>query len=395
MDLTALSAPTFHVISCDSAFQSLCETYLREKPALLFLDTEFTRRTTYWPTLELIQFMTEGSDVYILDCQNLTQWESFSALLLSDDITKVLHSARQDLEGLWKLMNVLPTVVFDTQIAASFLGLGPSVGLSDLASMLFDVTVDKSEQFSQWDKRPLRPEQLHYAAQDVALLKAVYMHMHHHLEVQNRLPWVLETGEVSFNIETLVQDPKLAWLRLKNHIANEHVLYYVIYFASLREQLAQAYNLTRGLVITDTDLIKWCEQLTRLCQDTPDLQDKLTQFIHNDIQLKEIFHFSFISLSLKTIQILSKRKLKTYQTLLKQGPQPQLTHKQQMQLSAVKGEIGKIASKLLIPMHYLAPNALLESYIRLPSSQHPLRQGFRQEILKEVLEPLELSENNT
>ena len=83
---------------------------------------------------------------------------------------KVIHAARQDLEAFYLTTKRVISPVFDTQIAAGCIGLKPQIGYAELVQTLLDVTLPKGQTRTDWSKRPLSPEQLEYAADDVCYL---------------------------------------------------------------------------------------------------------------------------------------------------------------------------------------------------------------------------------
>ncbi|MBD3669210.1 MAG: ribonuclease D, partial [Gammaproteobacteria bacterium] len=153
----------------------------------LTLDTEFIREETYYPQLCLIQI---GNDDVIacVDPIALDDLSPLLDLLYRDDITKVLHAARQDMEIFHKLRGHPPGNLFDTQIAATLLGQGDQIGYGNLVKAMLDVELDKAHSRTDWSKRPLSPEQLEYAADDVRYLRDIYKQQLTQLKQMNRLP---------------------------------------------------------------------------------------------------------------------------------------------------------------------------------------------------------------
>ena len=80
--------------------------------------------------------------------------------MADEDVVKVFHAARQDLEIFWKLAGVLPTPLFDTQVAAMVCGYGEQVSYSELVQSICHVGIDKSSRFTDWARRPLAEAQI-------------------------------------------------------------------------------------------------------------------------------------------------------------------------------------------------------------------------------------------
>lgn len=160
------------------------------------IDTEFTRETTYYPILSIIQIAVKNSqkkkESFIIDCLVGLDLSEFFAVISDPKITKILHSSAQDLQIFYHKSKQLPQGVIDTQVMANFCGLGFSVGYSNLVEKLFSQTLDKKEQRSDWQRRPLNQKQIEYALLDVLFLEEIYDQFYEDLVRQNRLEWCLE-----------------------------------------------------------------------------------------------------------------------------------------------------------------------------------------------------------
>jgi ribonuclease D len=182
----------------------------------LALDTEFIRERTYYPRLCLIQIATPDAIACIdplaeLDLQPLLN------VLYEPKITKVLHAAQQDLEIFFHLRNSVPSPVFDTQIAATILGQGDQVGYAALAQNLLGVSLDKSQVRTDWSRRPLSPEQLSYAADDVRYLREIYRLQQDQLHARQRLDWLAEDFAKLVDPAQYRPAPQQIWQRVKGH----------------------------------------------------------------------------------------------------------------------------------------------------------------------------------
>jgi len=132
------------------------------------LDTEFLRERTYRAELCLIQIATPSEAVGI-DPLELDDLGALAGVLSSPSTLKVMHAARQDLEVLWPI--AAPTrPVFDTQIAASLIGLPAQVGYADAVRRLLGKALAKSHTRTDWSRRPLSAAQIEYALDDVRYL---------------------------------------------------------------------------------------------------------------------------------------------------------------------------------------------------------------------------------
>ena len=155
----------------------------------LGVDTEFMRERTYFAQLCLVQISTRG-EIWCADPLSGHSQDKFWNELLSHDW--VLHSARQDIEVIYQAAGTMPASIFDTQVAAGLLGYPAQMGYAGLVKELFDVEIHKSHTRADWSKRPLRPEYLDYAAEDVEYLLPACDLLKEKLDQKGRLAWVRE-----------------------------------------------------------------------------------------------------------------------------------------------------------------------------------------------------------
>ncbi|KEA64066.1 Ribonuclease D [Marinobacterium lacunae] len=158
---------------------------------MVVLDTEFMRVDTFYPRPGLIQLADEY-DCYLIDPLSIEDFSAFVELMADDRVLKVVHAGSEDLELFLNSYGVLPEPLFDTQIAAAFAGWGFSMGLQRLVDHALGVQIGKAETTSDWLRRPLTPEQEHYAALDVAYLPAIALELQAQLKQMQRLDWVIE-----------------------------------------------------------------------------------------------------------------------------------------------------------------------------------------------------------
>jgi ribonuclease D len=132
------------------------------------LDTEFLRERTYHARLCLVQ-LAAPDEALCVDPLALAALAPLAALLAAPGTIKVMHASRQDLEVLYPLAG-LTRPVFDTQIAAALAGFPAQVGYAELARRLLGRELAKSHTRTDWSRRPLSPEQIEYALDDVRYL---------------------------------------------------------------------------------------------------------------------------------------------------------------------------------------------------------------------------------
>ncbi|GAA4868636.1 ribonuclease D [Luteimonas vadosa] len=160
-------------------------------PARIGLDTEFIRERTYWPQLALVQIAVGGA-VLLVDPLAPGMPAALAPILTDPRILKVMHSASEDLVAFKHACGVVPSPLFDTQVAAALAGVGAGIGYQKLVSETLDVVLEKGETRSDWLRRPLSPSQLQYAADDVRHLFALHDALAGKLDALDRLAWCEE-----------------------------------------------------------------------------------------------------------------------------------------------------------------------------------------------------------
>lgn len=219
------------------------------------VDTEFLRETTYYPKLCLIQLASPDEAVLVDPLAPELDLAPFFELMTNEAVVKVFHAARQDLEIVWMLGRVLPTPLFDTQVAAMVCGYGDSVGYEQLANDLAKARIDKSSRFTDWSRRPLNEAQLVYAEADVTHLRDIYLALKADLETTGREGWVAEEMAVLNSPATYEVKPENAWQRLKGRIRKPKELAVLMELAAWREREAQHRDVPRQRVLKDDALM--------------------------------------------------------------------------------------------------------------------------------------------
>jgi ribonuclease D len=220
------------------------------------VDTEFMRETTYYPKLCLIQMAApDGEGVLVDPLAEELELGSFMDLMANEQVLKVFHSARQDLEIVWNLGGIVPHPLFDTQVAAMVCGYGDSVSYEQLVNDLAQARVDKSSRFTDWSRRPLSEAQLTYALSDVTHLVKVYEALAADLERTGRTAWLGEEMEILTSPETYRADPANAWKRLAGRMRKPKEIAILMEVAAWREREAQDRDVPRSRVIKDEAVI--------------------------------------------------------------------------------------------------------------------------------------------
>ena len=178
------------------------------------LDTEFIRTDTFYPKAALIQ-IAFNHQCYLIDPLAIPDLTPMAALLEDENVIKVLHACSEDLQVFNLCTGVVPQPLFDTQLAAGFLGEGLSIGYQKLVKIWSEVELSKEETRSDWLKRPLDPAQQQYAAQDVVYLNKIYEDQRTQLEVRGTLGWVMEDCQRMINDALHFETPENYYKRVK------------------------------------------------------------------------------------------------------------------------------------------------------------------------------------
>ena len=176
------------------------------------IDTEFHREKTYFPRLALVQIAWPGGLVLI---DPLAIDPHAFARLFDSPALAVAHAAQQDLDVLTHAVGAIPRHLFDTQVAAGFVGYGTPSLLSLLQGEL-GVTPAKGDRLTDWLRRPLTDNQKAYAAADVASLLELHDVLVAQLTAMGRLGWAEEACEELRTRPTGATDPEVAWAKLKD-----------------------------------------------------------------------------------------------------------------------------------------------------------------------------------
>jgi ribonuclease D len=169
----------------------------------LAIDTEFVSERRYQALLCLAQVAVPDPDApggvrtEVLDpIEHELDPEPLARVLADPAIEIVVHAGRQDVAILRRSWNTDVTNVFDTQIAAGFLGFGNQEGYESLVRKVLRVKLKGSEGFTRWDRRPLSPQQLEYAADDARLLLELGTELERLLDERGRLAWAREESQL-------------------------------------------------------------------------------------------------------------------------------------------------------------------------------------------------------
>lgn len=231
------------------------------------LDTEFHRERTYFPQLALVQIEAGGRLAVIdpIECD-----AHLLVDLLESPSLAVVHAAQQDLDVLSQSIGAVPRQMFDTQLAAGFVGYS-TPSLASLTHAIVGVNVPKGDRLTDWLRRPLTSDQLRYAASDVAYLSEIRGVLEAELERLGRLEWAMEACEELRVRPTGPAEPSDAWLRVKDvRTLKGRSRWVARSVARWREERAMDLDRPPRHVLSDIALLG-------VAQKAPDSADELAQ----------------------------------------------------------------------------------------------------------------------
>lgn len=230
------------------------------KSDFVAVDTEFIRETTFWPELCLIQMASPDVTALVDPLAPGIDLKPFFELMANERVMKVFHAARQDVEIVYNLGQLIPSPMFDSQVAAMVCGFGESISYDQLVNKMTGVHLDKTSRFTDWRRRPLSDTQLTYALADVTHLAVIYPKLKEQLEEKGRVDWVKDEMSTLTAVETYDLHPDDAWKRLKMRARRPIELATLQKIAAWREREARDRNVPRSRVLKDDILFEIAQQ---------------------------------------------------------------------------------------------------------------------------------------
>lgn len=246
-------------ISDGARLDELCDVWARE-PAIA-VDTEFERTNTFYARIGLIQ-IGDGKCCYLIDPHTIEDWSAFKRLLQTESCTFVMHSCSEDLNLLQTFLGTLPSALFDTQLAAAFLGIGFSISYQGLVEQLLNIEVAKDETRSDWIKRPLSEKQIYYAATDVRYLLQLHEMLSGQIADRGMSEWFEADCIQQLAAASLAED-ETQWQTYYAGVSNawrldEQGLVALKRLCAWRERTARQRNKPRSWIVKDNDLVSLC-----------------------------------------------------------------------------------------------------------------------------------------
>ncbi|MFT3931581.1 MAG: ribonuclease D [Spongiibacteraceae bacterium] len=234
---------------------------LRDKP-LLAIDTEFQRETTFYPIAGLIQ-LGDAQHQYLIDPLTIDDWSPLRELFVADKRC-VLHACGEDLEVFARVVDTIPTSLFDTQVGAALAGLGFSLSYQALVRECLGIEVEKEQTRSDWLRRPLSAEQCHYAALDIAHLPVVFDLIAERLDKKNRMSWWESEGHAVLAMSRDTIAPEQYYLKLSGGWRLRGVQVAALQkLCTWREIEARKRDVPRGRILKDAQCLEIARVLPR------------------------------------------------------------------------------------------------------------------------------------
>lgn len=200
----------YDLITDDRQLRDFCAQ--AAQASTIAFDTEFVSEDTYRPDLCLIQVAAAGKFA-IIDPKAGLDLDPFWRLIAVDDRETIVHAGREEFRFCAAAVGRRPGKLFDIQIAAGLVGLEYPAALSTIIYRLLGKTLGKGETRTNWRHRPLSPQQLTYAVQDVVHLHALRDTLHEQLDKLGRLSW-LAAEMASWQEDVEAAEVRTKWRRV-------------------------------------------------------------------------------------------------------------------------------------------------------------------------------------
>ena len=205
-----MSGATKLLIEDQAAFDELCQ-HIRSAGVVAF-DTEFVSEHTYLPELCLLQLATSERSVAV-DPYRVHDLSAWWEIMADEDTTVIVHAGREEIRFCLNLASRRPRRIVDTQIAEGLRSTTYPVGHESLVARVLGLKLEQHQTRTDWRRRPLSPEQLEYAVDDVRHLIDVWKKQQTSLKRLKRLEWA-EAEFVRIVDELETERNEESWRRL-------------------------------------------------------------------------------------------------------------------------------------------------------------------------------------
>ncbi|PIE43048.1 MAG: hypothetical protein CSA50_07105 [Gammaproteobacteria bacterium] len=245
-------APSYEFIDSQDRFNHCLSLCLGSE--FVSIDTEFVRTNTFYSNPGLFQVAVADS-IFLIDPLAIQDLSLLADLLSSTKTKKIMHAMGEDIDLFKHSLKILPNHVFDTQIAAALIGIGPSIGYANLVNHVLSLELDKGETRSNWLQRPLTDKQKHYAANDVFYLAKIYPQLLKQLERLEREGIVEEECQRLIGLIDQAGNTDLYYLKIRGAWRlTRHKQFILKSLCSWRERTAMDLNKPRARILPDAVL---------------------------------------------------------------------------------------------------------------------------------------------
>ncbi|GIX47415.1 MAG: ribonuclease D [Candidatus Tectimicrobiota bacterium] len=372
-EAAALHTTPVLYLSTLSALERFCAQARAE--GRVALDVEFVREVSYAPKLALVQLATTTACA-IVDPLAVADLSPLGALLAAPEVEKVLHAAHQDLEVLYWHTQALPVHLFDTQIAAAFAGLGEQQSYPRLVERLLGVALPKNERNSDWLQRPLTPQQVAYALDDVRYLLPLHDHLCLRLHELGRLAWVREECARFEEPERYRRDAQRLLHRIRRrHSLSAQGMAVLLELVLWRDEEARRRDRPPGSVLRDEALVEIARKAPRSAAELRSLR-RLPQ---REVERSEAALLAAVARGLARGSV----------EVPAAAPRLRLSETEELAVKFLEVCLRLLCKREKLPPSLVATRAELESLVRQyrrgQRAAHPLLSGWRRELVGEEL----------
>jgi ribonuclease D len=215
----------------------------------LALDTEFIGERRYETLLCLIQ-VASPNGYFLIDPIKITDLTDFLRLIEDEKILKLTHAGENDYRLLNQNWGTIPKNVFDTQIAAGFVGHGYPTSYAKLVEKELSFSLDKGYAATDWEARPLKRKQLEYALSDVVYLYDLYKNLQRRLLKTKRVKWVESEIQRWETPQYYKRDPhREALMNTMMQSVKQHKQVFLLRLYEWRRSEAQRLNYSKEMVL--------------------------------------------------------------------------------------------------------------------------------------------------
>jgi ribonuclease D len=240
--------PDFQLIENNEELISFYEQH--KAVEWIAFDTEFVGEKRYVTTLCLIQ-VASVHGIFLIDPFNIRDLSPFIKLIEDAAIVKITHAGDNDYRLLFQQFDALPSTIFDTQIAAGFVGYNYPTSFARLVEGELGIRLKKGYAVTDWESRPLKPRQLGYAINDVIYLEDLWNKLSAKLEKNERQAWAEEEFSLLEKADYYDKGPHSEALNSKlMHSLKRRERVFLIRLLEWRRSLAEKRNHSKEMVLS-------------------------------------------------------------------------------------------------------------------------------------------------